>query len=201
MIRPLRVVALDLSLTATGIAVTHDQAGEPRLSCRTVSPRRYPTDNIIDHRRLDQTFQAIAVALECKPDLVVIEWLPKVAGTGDTALRMAELHGAIKHYLFAKGHRYVDVRPQELKTYATGNANASKEVVRERVMSRYGRCLHISTFDEADATTLLCLALDAYGQKLVDLDKREVQPPPGNHRVAVSRVKWPELDLTEAVSR
>jgi crossover junction endodeoxyribonuclease RuvC len=192
VIRPIRVVSLDLSLTATGIAVTHDQAGEPRLSCRTVSPRRRPTETAIDHVRLHETFGAIAAAVNCKPDLVVIEWLPQFAGHGDTALRLAELHGAAKHWLWSKGHRYVDVQPPHLKMYATGRGNATKTQVREAVTARYGRHLHIGTEDEADATALLMLALHAYGQRL--------EPVPSHHGLAVSSVTWPELDLAEAAS-
>jgi crossover junction endodeoxyribonuclease RuvC len=195
----MRVVALDLSLTGTGIAVTHDQLGEPRLSCQTVTPGKYPTANIIDHRRLHKTFEAIAAWLAMKPDLVVVEWLPLVKGTGGTALRIAELHGAIKHYLFAKGHRYVDVRPQELKTYATGNGNAKKELVREQVIARYGSLLHVSTYDEADAVAALALTLAAYGQPLTGRDGREIAVPPANAK-AVAAVTWPQLDLTEVAS-
>lgn len=183
--RALRVVALDLSLTGTGIAVTHDQVGEPRLSCRTVSPIKRRSPNIIDHQRLHEVFASIAAAVLCKPDLVVIEWLPLVKGTGDTALRIAELHGAIKHWLWSQRITYVDVRPQELKTYATGNPNASKEQVLEAVIARYGKRLHIGTFDEADATALLAQALDAYGQPLAEV--------PAAHRVAVGKTTWPEL--------
>lgn len=186
MSRPLRVVALDLSLTGTGIAVTHDQVGQPRLACRTITPIKRWSPNVIDHRRLQEIFEAIAAALNCRPDLVVIEWLPLVKGTGDAALRIAELHGAIKHYLYAKGHRYVDVRPQELKTFATGNANAPKELVRERVIARYGKALHVHTFDEADATALMALALDAYGQPLAET--------PIECRAAVGKLDWPDLD-------
>ena len=189
---PLKVVALDLSLTSTGIAVTHDQAGEPRLACRTVTPLKRKSPNIIDHRRLQETFEAIAATLTCRPDLVVIEWLPLVKGTGDVALRIAELHGAIKHYLWAKRHRYVDVRPQELKTFATGNANAPKELVLERVISRYGKALHIHGFDQADAVTLMALAMEAYGQPMQDREGRVLSAPPAN-AVAVRKVVWPEL--------
>lgn len=192
MIRPLRVVALDLSLTATGIAVTHDQAGEPRLSCRTVSPRRRPTANVIDHQRLHETFAAIAAAVGCGPDVVVIEWLPQFSGHGGTALRLAELHGAVKHWLWSKWHRYVDVKPQHLKTYATGYGNATKQAVREQVTARYGRLLHIGTEDEADAVTLLAMALDVYGQPLAEV--------PTAHRKAIADVSfWPTLDTAGAV--
>ena len=192
MIRPLRVVSLDLSLTATGIAVTHDQAGEQRLSCRTVTPRRYPSATAIDHRRLHKTFEALAATVVCKPDLVVVEWLPQFNGHGDVSLRLAELHGALKHWMWARGLTYVDVNPTHLQTYATGKGKATKDQVREAVTARYGRLLHIGSYDEADAVTLLAMALDHYGQSLAP-----VTPHQG---AAVGKVKWPELDLAAVTS-
>lgn len=179
------IVALDLSLTSTGIATTHASNGEPRLSCRTVAPRRYPTATVIDHRRLHDTFTSIRTAVACDPDVVVIEWLPQFAGKGAASLRLAELHGATKHWLWAHGLTYVDVQPQQLKIYATGRGDATKEQVREQVTARYGSRLHIGTEDEADAVALLALALDSYGEPLADV--------PAGHRAAVSKVDWPEL--------
>lgn len=182
----LRIVSLDLSLRATGIAVTHDSAGEPRLSCRTVVPRKRPTETAIDHARLHETFGAVATAVACKPDLVVVEWLPQFEGKGDASLRLAELHGATKHWLWSKGHRYVDVKPVHLKQYATGNGNANKEQVRAAVTARYGRLLHIGTEDEADAVTLLAMALHAYGQPLC--------PVTPNEGRGITGTTWPDLN-------
>lgn len=194
MTRSLRIIGLDLSLTATGIAVSHDQLGTPWPSCRTVSPRRRPSPNIIDHARLQETFLAIAAALACKPDLVVIEFLPHVKGTGGVALRLAELHGALKHYMYAHGHRYIDVEPQHLKTWATGNGNAGKELVRADITARYGGRMHIGSNDEADAVAALTLGLAAYGQPLRDRDDCEI-PVPVKNRAAIGKVKWPELGV------
>jgi crossover junction endodeoxyribonuclease RuvC len=184
---PLRIVALDLSLRATGLATTHDSNGEPRLSCRTIAPPKLPADTQMNHRRVKATIDAVTGALRCKPDLVVIEWLPQFDGKGDTSLRLAELHGALKHYLWAKGHLYVDVMPNHLKQYATGNGNASKQQVREAITARFGSLLHIGTEDEADAVCLLAMALDAYGQRL---GPTPTTPNQGRGTVAV---KWPQL--------
>lgn len=191
MIRPLRVAALDLSLTATGIAVTHDQVGEPRLACRTITPRRRPSRTAIDHVRLHETFEAIAAAVKFGPDVVVVEWLPQFTGHGDAGLRLAELHGAIKHWLFSRKLTYVDVRPVHLKQYATGKGNATKQEVREAVTARYGRYLHIHTEDEADAVALLMAGLDAYGSQLPD--GSELPAVPAVNRKAVTATAWPEL--------
>lgn len=188
----LRVVALDLSLTATGIAATHDSAGEPRLFCRTVTPRRYPSETQIDHRRLKETIDAVTGAVRCKPDLVVVEWLPQYEGKGEASLRLAELHGAIKHWLWSHKQLYVDVKPQHLKQYATGSGNAKKQQVREAVTGRYGKLLHIATEDEADSVALLMLALDAYGSTLPD--GGPVPAVPSHHyRKALAAIKWPQL--------
>lgn len=201
MRRPLRAVALDLSLRATGIAVTHSSAGEPRLSCRTVVTAKSPSSpTLTDHPRLTRVFDQIAASVKCRPDLVVIEWLPQIEGHGDASLRIAELHGLTKHWLYSRGITYVDVRPQELKTYATGNANADKDRVRHDVMGRYGKAanVHIGTHDEADAITLLMLALDAYDSPL---PTGEPLPPVpiANHK-AVGKVTWPDLkEDTDAV--
>jgi crossover junction endodeoxyribonuclease RuvC len=186
VIVPYRIVALDLSLTATGIATTHDSHGMPRLACRTVTPRRYPTPTAIDHRRLNETFAAVSTAVKCRPQLVVIEWLPAFTGHGDATLRLAELHGALKHWMWSRDLRYVDVLPQHLKQYATGKGNASKQQVREAVTARYGRLLHIGTEDEADAVALLASALDAYGQPLAEV--------PAFNRRALASTTWPDID-------
>jgi crossover junction endodeoxyribonuclease RuvC len=181
----LRMVALDLSLRATGLAATHDATGEPRLSCRTVVTQKSASSpTLTDHRRLHKVFEAVVGAVRCRPDLVVVEWQPQLEH-GDTSLRIAELHGLVKHWLYGQKIPYVDVRPQELKTYATGNANADKDRVREAVIARYGKHLHVGTHDEADATALLMSALDAYGQALV--------PAPADCRKALARTSWPEL--------
>lgn len=191
---PLRIVALDLSLRATGLAATHDSTGEPRLSCRTVVTHKSPdSPTIIDHPRLHKVFEAVVGAVRCSPDLVVIEWQPQVDGHGDVSLRIAELHGLTKHWLYSQKIPYVDVRPQELKTYATGNANADKDRVRQDVIGRYSKRANVNIFthDEADAMALLMSALDQYGSPLPDGSPLPEVPIP--NRKALSKTNWPEL--------
>jgi crossover junction endodeoxyribonuclease RuvC len=185
---PLRVAALDLSLRATGIACTHDSRGEPRLFCRTVTPPRSPRDEVgtaIDHGRIHKIFTAVRNTVLCKPDLVVIEWLPQFDSHGDASLRLAELHGVVKHWLFSQRLTYVDVLPTHLQMYATGRGRATKQEVREAVTARYGSLLHIGTEDEADAVALLASVLDAYGQPLARV--------PGDHHKALAATSWPAL--------
>ncbi|SCL32168.1 crossover junction endodeoxyribonuclease RuvC [Micromonospora nigra] len=187
----LRIVALDLSLAATGVAATHDHHGRAGLLARTVHTARTAhgaTD--MDHQRVNAVLADVAAAVKCRPHLVVIEWLPLFDGKGATTLRLAELHGVIKHWLHHQGITYVDVHPPEVKTWATGKGNANKTQVLEAVTATYGRLLHVDGHDQADAVALLTMALAAYGQQLVPLHSP-------HHRRAIGNVRWPDL-ATEA---
>lgn len=183
---PLRVLALDLSLAATGLACTHDSKGQPRLYARTIAPRRSPDrPTVMDHARVHKVFTAVRNAALCQPDLAVIEWLPQFEGHGDASLRLAELHGVVRQWLWSRRIPMADVRPTHLQMYATGKGRATKQEVREAVTARYGSLLHVGTEDEADATCLLSMALDAYGQPLAEV--------PDANRKALAGAKWPEL--------
>jgi crossover junction endodeoxyribonuclease RuvC len=195
MMRPLRVIGLDLSLTGTGVAATHASTGEARLSCRTVAPRRRPSMTTIDHARLHEIVAAVMLAAQCKPDLVVIERPLQIAGKGDISIRLAELHGPIKHWLYCQGIPYVDVHLTHVKQYATGSGSAQKPDVLAAVIARYGTCgehgLTVSTYDEADAVSLLMQALDHYGSTLPDGYPLPEVPP--SHREAIFKTNWPAL--------
>ncbi|MER7164523.1 crossover junction endodeoxyribonuclease RuvC [Micromonospora sp. NPDC000207] len=186
----LRLVALDLSLAATGVAATHNHHGEAGLLARTVHTARTAhgaTD--MDHVRVNAVLRDVAAAVKCRPDLVVIEWLPLFDGKGATSLRLAELHGVVKHWLHHQGLTYVDVHPPEVKTWATGKGSANKKQVQEAITATYGRLLHIDGHDQADAVALLTLAQAAYGQPLATVTAHQ--------RRALGNVKWPTL-ATEA---
>ncbi|QLQ37962.1 crossover junction endodeoxyribonuclease RuvC [Micromonospora robiginosa] len=183
----LRMVALDLSLAGTGIAATHDHHGQAGLLARTVLTARTAhgtTD--MDHTRVNRVLADVAAAVACRPHLVVVEWLPMYDGKGATTLRLAELHGVMKHWLHVKGIRYVDVHPPEVKTWATGKGNANKTQVLEAITATYGRLVHVEDHNAADAVSLLTMALAAYGQQLVALPHR-------HHHRALENVRWPAL--------
>jgi crossover junction endodeoxyribonuclease RuvC len=143
----------------------------------------------MDHVRAHEIIQAVQASVVCRPDLVVVEKPLQVAGQGDTSVRLGEIHGAIKHWLFAKGLTYVDVNLVHVKQYATGKGNAQKRDVLAAIIARYGQLLHVHTDHEADAVSLLAQALDAYGQPLASV--------PPNHAKAVHATKWPQLDLAD----
>lgn len=188
----IRALALDLSLAATGLARTHASTGEPRLSCTTLTvPRNSTRPTLMDHRRVHGVFGEVARAAKAGLDLAVIEWLPQIEGHGDASLRLAELGGVIRHWLWGRGVAYVEVRPQHLKMFATGNGGASKEDVCAAVVARYGRLLAINPRDDnqCDAVTLLAMGLHAMGEPLADV--------PETHRRALDSYSgaWPSIAL------
>lgn len=196
MVKPLRVLGLDLSLASTGLARTHGSDGQPRLSTTAITTQRTPGHRAgIDHPRLHKIFGAISMAAQAGLDLAVIEWLPQYEGHGDTSLRLAELHGLVRHWLWSRGVACVDVKPTHLQMYATGKGKTPKREVWAAVQARYGKTANvlIGSEDAADALTLLAMALDAYGQPLAEV--------PAAHRKALAGTSWPDLDPPTPVGR
>lgn len=189
----LRLLSLDLSLSATGLASTHSWRGEPGLCCDTIHTRR-STPEGIDHPRIAAVVAAIRPYLSAgKPDLAIIEWLPQMDDTGEWTLRLAELHGVVRHYLWANKVPMVDVRPVHLQMYATGNGRSTKTAVRAAITARVGRLVHIADDNQGDAMTMLAAACAHYGQPIE-------RAPSDKHRRALDAVKWPQLADREAVA-
>jgi crossover junction endodeoxyribonuclease RuvC len=198
MIRPLRAIGLDLSLAKTGLAATHSSTGEPRLFTETIHvDRSAKLANIIDHARLRQIYHRIFKAVECRPDIVAIEKPLLVAGKGDTSIRLAELHGLVKCWLFEHNIPYVDIDPNHVKQYATGSGGATKEAVLASMRSHCSalgdRRPFIGDDNAADAMSCLSMVLDALGQPLFTV--------PEKHRGPLAALKLPQLDVSTAVAR
>lgn len=171
-----RLLALDLSLTATGCACT---GSDGRLYMHTVRSRH------IGHERLQDICTHVAAA--CRrvyPDLVVIEGL--YVGQRNNTLELAELHGLVKQQLWLTGVPYVLVAPTTLKLYAAGNGRADKATVRIGVEERYDRTC--GDDNQADALALLGMAADHYGQPIG-------KPVLDKCRRALDSVKWPALNI------
>ncbi len=182
----IRALALDLSLAATGLVRTHASTGEPRLSVQTIAaPRNTGRPTLMDHRRVHTVFGEVRKAAQAGLDAVVMEWLPQIEGHGDATLRLAELGGVVRHWLWGRGIPYVEVRPVHLKIYATGSGGASKEDVAAAVVARYGRLLHIDPRDnnQTDGVTLLAMLKHAMGEPLAEV--------PESHRRALDSYAWP----------
>ncbi|OPG13751.1 hypothetical protein B1L11_06800 [Microbispora sp. GKU 823] len=168
-----RVIGLDLSMTATGIA-TWD--GRPLSTVRTVA-----SDGDQRLRRIMVTVRADAYDYVAKTpiDLAVIEDLPTHAhGAGITGM----VHGAVRVALMELGVPYALVPPATLKKFATGRGNATKPDMRMALFQRAG--LDIRDDNQVDAWWLRAAGLEYLGHPLLELPKAQ--------RDALAKVAWPE---------
>ncbi|MFI6160371.1 hypothetical protein ACIA59_10525 [Micromonospora haikouensis] len=161
-----RVIGLDLSITATGIAwcdgttytVATKKEGDARLIAIT-----------------DEVCRAIAGR---SIDLVVIEDLPTHAkAAGITGM----VHGAVRAYLLRLKTPYALITPASLKKYATGRGNAGKPEMAVALYKRAGR--ELPDDNQVDAWWLRAAGLDHLGHPPADM--------PQAHRAALDAVTWP----------
>ena len=171
---PPRVLALDLSLTATGIA-------EPDGTLSTFKPTTKGDLRLREiSNRIRGLLSDLLVDSGVDVDLVVIEDLPMgIRNAAAGALGM--LHGAVRSQLIWLEVRYLTVPPASLKTYATGRGNAPKPDMRMALYKRTG--LDVPDDNQVDAAWLRYLALDLAGHPELDL--------PASHRRALDKLKEP----------
>lgn len=164
----LRVLGLDLSLTATGVCLTDG-------ATLTVKTRQKDGD-----RRLVHIADALASMIGdgSTVDLAVIEDLPKHAmAAGITGM----VHGVVRAVLLRAGIPYALVVPATLKAYATGKGSGDKTPMVMAAYKRAGR--EFGDDNQCDAWWLRAAGLDHYGQPEFDLPKAQ--------RERLAKVAWP----------
>lgn len=191
----LRVCAFDLSLTASGVAATHDHHGEPGLLARTVHTRRYVAEGT-DHRRIHDILVDLGAAVRCEPHVAVMEG--GYVGQNNNTMELAGLRTVVGQWLWARRIPYAEVSPSALKVYATGRGTTrgankvTKQEVREAITATYGRLVHVGDDNAADAVAVMAMTLDWYGQPLVVV--------PEQKRRALASVRWPEIETPQVAA-
>lgn len=160
-----RVLALDLSLTATGVA-------HPDGTLDTIRPPAGAGDGRLVVIR-DRVADLVGTTA---PTLVVIEG-PVTRSQAATVIGM--VHGAVRVHLIDAGVPYLIVPPAVLKKYATGRGNAQKGDMRMALYRRTGR--DSPDDNKVDAAWLRLIALDLAGQAEVTM--------PVAHRQALERLE------------
>jgi Holliday junction resolvasome RuvABC endonuclease subunit len=161
-----RVVGLDLSMTATGIAIANG-------TTHTITSKAHGDHRLIDI--LDVVIKATSDAA-----LVVIEDLPTNAkSAGITGM----VHGAVRASLLRAFVPYALIPPASLKKYATGVGNCGKTAMAIAALKRHGR--EIPDEDQCDAWWLRAAGLDHLGHPLAAM--------PATHRAALDKVAWPDV--------
>lgn len=137
----MRLLALDVSLTSTGVA---HSGGTFRIT-----PKSRGAQRLADIR------DAIGDALdEYSPDLVVIEGY--AFARANQAHQIGEAGGVVRLLLHDRGIEYAEVPPAKVKKWATGKGNADKDTMLETAIRKHGFTGHGN--DEADAWLLLKMA-------------------------------------------
>jgi Holliday junction resolvasome RuvABC endonuclease subunit len=176
----LRVLALDLSLTATGWAMGSHMAFTSAVLASA---------KLRGMIRLNWIRGWLREVMEHDDiDLVVLEGY-SFGSKGRAVINLGELGGVIRLELFGRRMPVAEVPPASLKKYATGRGNAPKEEVLAAAIRRLDFSGH--DHNEADAKWLLTMALDHYGQL-------PESPVPKAHRDALAKVAWPTIERRAA---
>jgi crossover junction endodeoxyribonuclease RuvC len=166
---PENIVALDLSLTATGFACSDGRSGvlEPK-SLRGMARVTWILD------RID--------TLTEHADLTVVEGYA-FGAKGSAVFDIAELGGVVRFHLHDHKRAYCDVPPACLKKFATGKGNAKKEDVLVAAVKQLG--YEGSNHNVSDALFLLEMARAHYTGTAKNQAQRE----------AIGKVQWPTIAL------
>lgn len=164
----LRILSLDLSITATGLCLPHGVT-------ETISTHPKEGD-----RRLVTIADRIMRAVLSGIDVAVIEG-PVVRSSAAVIIGM--VHGAVRELLIRHDVPYAVVPPATLKAYATGKGTADKTAMAIAALKRSGR--EFADDNQVDAAWLRWAALDWYGQPEFDMPKTQ--------RERLTKVTWPNL--------
>ncbi|MFY1658554.1 hypothetical protein [Micromonospora sp. WMMD1274] len=161
-----RVVGLDLSITATGIAWCDG-------TTYTITPKRD------GDARLLEIESEVARAIDGRAiDLVVIEDLPiNAKSAGITGM----VHGTIRTWLRRNAIPYALLSPATLKKYATGKGNCGKPEMAVAAYKRFTR--EPADDNQVDALWLRHAGLDHLGHPDTAM--------PAAQRAALATAKWP----------
>ena len=174
--QPLTVVALDLSLTCTGVAglgwtdrIRTKLRGDERLA--------YMETEIVSFIRA--------------ADLVAMEG-PSYGHSGPRFHEdLAGLRVLVRRYCHRHDIPYALIPPNNLKLYTAGRGNATKGEVRSAIADRYD--VHTEgagRYDMADAYGAFVAASDWLGQQLA--------PVPERNATALAGCQWPEREAVIA---
>lgn len=186
-----RLIGVDPSLAATGIAVLHmdGRNATPWMSTTTVAT----PSNLDTERRmqiiLGQLWR-VALQVDGVYTIVGIEQplVPRDKTTQDTVLKLGGLHWLIRYGLYVRNIPAVVVGNTRLKLYATGMGNAGKAITTEAANYHMRNLAHAGDDNQADAMWLAAMLSHRYiGRPLF---KGTVSHDPG--RVLSEMKKWPQ---------
>lgn len=177
------VLALDLSLTSTGYAVS----GDGHITrTGTLTSSGHKGDSLVTRWERLNALGAGVMGLYAghAPDLVVVE-APSFGSKTGAQHDRSGLWWLIVNRLLAEGP-VAQVPPSSRAKYATGKGNASKDAVLTAVVRRYQHLVEadIDSNDVADAIALAAMGSRHLGEA--------VEPSlPATHLDAMAGAEWP----------
>jgi Holliday junction resolvasome RuvABC endonuclease subunit len=147
-----RYVGLDLSLTATGVAVSVDD-----LPIAMWTLNDCPYDNGIE--RLDWIL-AVVIDYCREADMVAVEGLSYGSHT-PSALERAGLWHLVAHGLWKRGIKSASIPPTVLKKYVAGKGTAEKSIMIREVYRRWN--IMAANDNESDGAGLVMIARGIMG--------------------------------------
>lgn len=168
----LKVIGLDLSITATGIALADG-------TTRTIA-----TKTKGDARLTEISIEIAKAASDDDVALVVIEELPPIRANSLGLIGMVQ--GVVRLLLMELNIPYALMPPASLKKYATGRGNATKPDMRMALFQRAQ--LDLRDDNQVDAWWLRAAGLDHLGAPLVQL--------PAAQAAALNNINWPAVKET-----
>ena len=166
----MKIVGLDPSLTATGVAVSE----EGHIDTYTLIPPR----TLRGGARLDWIGNQLVVSTESASLVATEGYAFNARGRG---VHLGELGGVLRRMLFRQGTPLYAVPPASVKKFATGRGNASKEDVLMAAAHSLGYAG--SSDHESDALWILTFAMVKVGL----IDRVQLTP---NQRAAIDGVDW-----------
>lgn len=162
---PRWTVGLDLSLTSTGIGIIDLNSGTAYTRAVRSSGKKTDTLAMQVARIQDLTDNIVDSVAVCDPELVVVESAAFSTRKDTSAHRRAGLWWSVVGELHIQGFTVVTLSPSELKKFATGKGNASKDAMVARAVSTWGEEVLGTQFnDTSDALFLATAGAFALGE-------------------------------------
>ena len=184
----MKILALDLSLTATGFATTYPVFNDADRVQRdvhsgTIEPRRMSGMPRLRYIR------DLVLSLARDADVVVLEGYAFGVQRQAGARAIGELGGVVRLALFEAERPVAEVPPASLKLFACGAGNAAKDAMLASAIRQLGYEGH--DHNVSDALFLLAMGRCAYGLDV---------PSNAHQRRALEKIQWPAARVSAAVA-
>lgn len=164
-------LGVDLSLTATGIAVLEDGKLLYRGVIRSKPVGKKPKDEIA---RINTIVEQVIVHIEkYTPRIVVLEGLAFMA-KGTSLAQLSGLNYLVRQALYKMEIEFIIVAPSSLKKFITSRGNAQKDEMMLFVYKKYGVTILENNENDAYCLAQVGLALIDKERKITNIQKQVI---------------------------